>query len=145
MRIKLESHKAQCLAQEKLLLTGQLLCDSPCLSLTGGVASGKTVCLIFFLCKVKRVGSYYILIFRTTQKDGKLANYLCFQKRWLRFRRVTALPKGKQLIHGGAGSKRGPLSLAPCPVHGRAQALLEAIPCPLTHAIFTFGHGFLGG
>lgn len=40
------------------------------------MALGKTVCLIFFLRKVKRVGSWYILIFRTTQKDRKLANYL---------------------------------------------------------------------
>lgn len=52
-----ESCKPQCLARENLLLTGQLLRVSPCLSLTGTVALGKSGSLVLLLRKVGRIGS----------------------------------------------------------------------------------------
>lgn len=120
--------------------------DSPCWSLTGGVALGQSGHLIFLLCKVRSIGSWHILVFRTTQKDRNLGSYLCFQTRRLRLRGVTALSKRVQLINGEVGSKQGLLSLAPMQCSWRCLGSpTSMIPCLLTYAIFTLGHSFLEG
>ena len=106
MRVNGESCKPQCLAQANVLFTGQLLSASPCLPLTvvALVGGGGQVASLSSSAKQAALYPYALWSSEQQRKTGSWV-IVWFSNETLRFRRLSSLPKGMQLINGEARIK----------------------------------------